>query len=153
MSLQPNRSIPSRLSELAAVLLLGTCAIGGSAFAQTAATPAAAPAASPAAPAAAAPAAPAAAPAAPAGPVVGNAEAARNKISMCIGCHGLPGYRSSFPEVYSVPMIAGQSAKYLELALSEYKSGSRSHLTMVGIAKSLSEQDIADVAAYYSNLK
>ena len=83
----------------------------------------------------------------------GDVQAARDKVSMCIGCHGLPGYRSSFPEVYNVPMIAGQNAKYIETALNEYKSGSRSHLTMVGIAKSLSEQDIADVAAYYSNLK
>ena len=134
-----NRSISRRISALAVATLIGTCAIGGTAFAQTApATPAAA--------------APAAAPAAP-GPIVGNVDAARNKVSMCIGCHSLPGYRSSFPEVYSVPMIAGQNAKYIEMALSEYKSGMRSHLTMVGIAKSLSEQDIADVAAYYSNLK
>ncbi|QEI07153.1 cytochrome c [Pigmentiphaga aceris] len=138
-----NRSISRRISALAFASLIGTCAIGGSAFAQ--ATPAAPPATAPAP-------TPAAAPAAP-GPVVGNVDAARNKVSMCIGCHGLPGYRSSFPEVYSVPMIAGQNAKYLEMALSEYKSGARSHLTMVGIAKSLSEQDIADVAAYYSNLK
>lgn len=111
-------------------------------MAQTAPAPAAAPAA-------------AAAPATPAtpAPIVGNVDAARGKVSMCIGCHGLPGYRSSFPEVYTVPMIAGQNAKYIEMALNEYKTGSRSHLTMVGIAKSLSEQDIADVAAYYSNLK
>lgn len=129
-----NRSISNRISDLAATLLIGTCAIGGTAFAQAA--PAAATAA-----------------AAPAGPVVGNVDAARGKVSMCIGCHGLPGYRASFPEVYSVPMIAGQNAKYIEMALNEYKSGNRSHLTMVGIAKSLSEQDIADVAAYYSNLK
>ena len=133
-----NRSISRRISALAVATLIGACAIGGTAFAQTApATPPAAPAAAPAAP----------------GPVVGNVDAARNKVSMCIGCHGLPGYRSSFPEVYTVPMIAGQNAKYIETALNEYKSGSRSHLTMVGIAKSLSEQDIADVAAYYSNLK
>jgi cytochrome c553 len=133
-----NRSISRRISALAVATLLGACAIGGTAFAQNApATPAATPAAAPAAP----------------GPIVGNVDAARNKVSMCIGCHGLPGYRSSFPEVYNVPMIAGQNAKYIETALNEYKSGSRSHLTMVGIAKSLSEQDIADVAAYYSNLK
>ena len=133
-----NRSISRRISALAVATLIGACAIGGTAFAQTApATPAAAPAAATAAP----------------GPIVGNVDAARNKVSMCIGCHGLPGYRSSFPEVYNVPMIAGQNAKYIETALNEYKSGSRSHLTMVGIAKSLSEQDIADVAAYYSNLK
>jgi len=86
-------------------------------------------------------------------PVVGNAEAARGKVSMCIGCHGIPGYKSSFPEVYHVPMIAGQNAKYIEAALREYASGARSHPTMDSVAKSLSEQDIADVAAYYANLK
>lgn len=86
-------------------------------------------------------------------PITGSVEAARDKVSMCIGCHGVPGYRASFPEVYHVPMIAGQNAKYLEAALKEYASGNRSHPTMVGIAQSLSEQDIADVAAYYANLK
>jgi len=83
----------------------------------------------------------------------GNIDAARDKISMCIGCHGIPGYKASFPEVYHVPMIAGQNAKYIEAALREYASGARSHPTMDAIAKSLSDEDIADLAAYYSNLK
>lgn len=81
--------------------------------------------------------------------VQGNAEAARNKISMCIGCHGIPGYKASFPSVYSVPMISGQSPKYLENALMAYKKGERSHPTMRGIAATLSDQDMADLAAYY----
>jgi len=85
--------------------------------------------------------------------VTGNADAARDKNSMCIGCHGIAGYKASFPEVYHVPMIAGQNAKYIEAALKEYASGARTHPSMVGIAKSLSEQDIADLAAYYSSLK
>jgi cytochrome c553 len=84
---------------------------------------------------------------------VGNIQNARDKISMCIGCHGIPGYKASFPEVYHVPMIAGQNAAYIEAALNEYKKGSRSHPTMDAIAGSLSDQDIADVAAYYANLK
>jgi len=79
----------------------------------------------------------------------GNAEAARNKVSMCIGCHGIPGYKASFPSVYSVPMIAGQSPKYIEGALLAYRKGDRNHPTMRGIAGSLSDQDIADLAAYY----
>jgi len=82
--------------------------------------------------------------------VVGNAKAAPNKIEMCIGCHGIPGYKASFPEVYQVPMIGGQSAKYIESALHAYKKGDRKHPSMRGIAASLSDQDIADVAAYYS---
>ena len=84
---------------------------------------------------------------------VGNAQNARDKISMCIGCHGIKGYKASFPELYRVPMIAGQNAKYIEAALHEYKKGARSHPTMDAIAGSLSDQDIADLAAYYSNLK
>ena len=83
----------------------------------------------------------------------GNLEAAKAKVSMCIGCHGISGYRASFPEVYSVPMIAGQNAAYLQAALRAYASGERTHPTMDAIAKSLSDQDIADLAAYYSKLK
>lgn len=88
--------------------------------------------------------------AASAADVVGNAKAAPNKIEMCIGCHGIPGYKATFPEVYQVPMIGGQSAKYIEAALHAYKKGDRKHPSMRGIAMSLSDQDIADVAAYYS---
>ena len=65
--------------------------------------------------------------------VQGSAEAARNKVSMCIGCHGIPGYKASFPSVYSVPMISGQSPKYLENALMAYKKGERSHPTCVAL--------------------
>ena len=83
----------------------------------------------------------------------GNVEAAKAKVSMCIGCHSIPGYKASFPEVYSVPKIAGQNEKYLQVALRAYASGERTHPTMDAIAKSLSAQDIADIAAYYTSLK
>jgi cytochrome c553 len=82
--------------------------------------------------------------------VVGNPQAARGKIEMCVGCHGIPDYKATFPEVYRVPMIGGQSAKYIEAALQAYKKGDRKHPSMRGIAASLSDQDIADVAAYYA---
>jgi cytochrome c553 len=81
--------------------------------------------------------------------VKGDAKAAEQKIAMCIGCHGIKGYQASFPEVYRVPMISGQNAKYIAAALNAYKKGERKHPTMRGIADSLSEQDIADVSAYY----
>ena len=81
----------------------------------------------------------------------GNAEAARSKISMCTGCHGIPGYKTVYPRVYQVPMITGQQPVYLVNALQAYKSGARSHPSMRGIAQSLSEQDMADLAAYYSS--
>lgn len=86
-------------------------------------------------------------------PLKGNIEAGREKNSMCIGCHGIPGYKASFPEVYSVPMIAGQNQQYLIVALRAYASGERTHPTMDAISSSLSEQDMADLAAYYANLK
>jgi cytochrome c553 len=81
--------------------------------------------------------------------VKGDAKAAEQKIAMCIGCHGIKGYQASFPEVYRVPMISGQNAKYIVSALNAYKKGERKHPTMRGIADSLSEQDMADLGAYY----
>lgn len=86
-------------------------------------------------------------------PVKGSIEAGREKNSMCVGCHGIPGYKASFPEVYSVPLIAGQNAQYIIVALRAYASGERTHPTMDAISSSLSEQDMADLAAYYANLK
>jgi cytochrome c553 len=88
---------------------------------------------------------------APAQTPAGNAEAAKGKISMCTGCHGIPGYKTVFPSVYQVPMITGQQAVYIVNALQAYKSGARSHPSMRGIAQSLSDQDMADLAAYYSS--
>ncbi|WP_338849894.1 cytochrome c [Massilia sp. W12] len=85
--------------------------------------------------------------------VKGDAKAAANKVAMCIGCHGIPGYKATFPEVYQVPMLGGQSAKYLESALKAYRKGERKHPSMRGIAEGLSDQDIADVAAYYAEQK
>ncbi len=83
----------------------------------------------------------------------GNAERAKGKISMCIGCHGIPAYRNAFPEVYHVPMIAGQSPGYIVSALKAYKAGERNHGTMRSIAGGLSEDDMADIAAYYAGAK
>lgn len=84
--------------------------------------------------------------------ITGNAENGSKKVAMCVGCHGIIGYQASFPEVHKVPMIAGQSATYIVSALAAYKGGDRKHPTMRAIADSLSEQDIADLAAYYSQL-
>ena len=86
--------------------------------------------------------APAAAPAA-------GAKSIQGQVAMCIGCHGIPGYQASFPEVHKVPMISGQSAKYIAAALTAYKNGDRRHPTMRGIADPLTEQQINEIAAYY----
>lgn len=75
------------------------------------------------------------------------------KNSMCMGCHGIPGWRNAYPEVYPVPKLGGQHAQYIINALKEYKSGARTHQTMHAIASSLTDQDMADLAAYYSAKK
>ena len=82
--------------------------------------------------------------------VAGDAQAGAKKADMCIGCHGIPGYQNSFPEIHKVPMISGQSDKYIVAALTAYKKGDRKHPSMRGIAGSLTEQDMADLAAFYS---
>jgi cytochrome c553 len=80
----------------------------------------------------------------------GNAQDGAKKAAMCMGCHNIPGYQASFPEVHKVPKISGQDAGYITAALTEYKKGERKHPTMRAVAGSLSDQDIADLAAFYS---
>jgi cytochrome c553 len=82
--------------------------------------------------------------------IKGDAARGATLNATCIGCHGIPGYQASFPEVYRVPAISGQNDKYIIAALNAYKKGDRKHATMRAIVASLSEQDIADLAAYYA---
>ena len=86
------------------------------------------------------------------GPRAGDAVAGAKNVAMCIGCHNISGYQASFPEIYKVPKIAGQSAAYIAAALNGYRKGERRHPTMRAVASSLSDQDIADLAAYYAQL-
>lgn len=79
----------------------------------------------------------------------GDAKAGADKFYTCIGCHGIEDYSNVYP-TYRVPKIGGQSAQYIETALKAYRDGQRSHPTMKGQAMSLSDQDIADIAAYLS---
>jgi cytochrome c553 len=81
------------------------------------------------------------------------ADPAHDKVSMCIGCHGIPGYKTAYPEVYHVPKIGGQSPIYIANALKAYRTGERWHPSMRGIAASLSDKDIEDIAAYYGGAK
>jgi len=67
------------------------------------------------------------------------------------GCHGVPGTDNAYPQ-YPVPKIAGQNEQYLINALHGYKSGDRTHPTMVAQAQSLSDQEIQDIAAYLSGI-
>ena len=124
---------------LTPLLALAVACVTGLAHSQT---PVAAPATAPmTAPVAAA--VPAQAP----GPT--GAKTVQAKVAVCIGCHGIPGYQASFPEVYRVPMISGQNAKYIIAALNAYKAGDRKHPTMRGISSALSDQDMNDIGAYY----
>lgn len=83
-------------------------------------------------------------------PAANAGQLIEGKVAMCVGCHGIPRYQTNFPEVYKVPKISGQNEKYIAAALNAYKKGERRHPSMRGIAESLSEQDIAEIAAYYS---
>jgi cytochrome c553 len=83
-------------------------------------------------------------------PPAGDAVAGSQKTQMCVGCHGITGWRTAYPEVYKVPKLGGQHEAYLAKALQEYRSGARSHPSMRAIATSLSDKDIADLAAYYA---
>ncbi len=79
-----------------------------------------------------------------------DAKRGESQAAMCIGCHGIPGYRASFPEVYNVPKISGQNAAYIVAALTAYAKGERKHPSMRGIAGTLTEQDMKDLGAFYS---
>jgi cytochrome c553 len=80
----------------------------------------------------------------------GDVARGQKQAAMCIGCHGIAGYQASFPEVHRVPMISGQTAGYITAALQAYAKGERRHPTMKGISTSLSEQDMADLGAFYA---
>jgi cytochrome c553 len=73
------------------------------------------------------------------------------KNAMCIGCHGINGYHTGFPEVYKVPKLSGQNSAYIVSALNDYKTGARKHPSMGTMALSLTDKDAADLAAYYES--
>lgn len=78
----------------------------------------------------------------------GNAELGKMKSQTCTACHGEDG-RGIAP-IY--PVLAGQHADYLALALRQYRSGERSNAIMAPMAGPLSDDDIADLAAFYASL-
>ena len=80
----------------------------------------------------------------------GDPARGRARAQMCEGCHGIADYRTAYPEVYPVPRIGGQQAAYIVKTLQDYKTGARKHPTMRGIAATLTEQDMADLASYYA---
>ena len=82
----------------------------------------------------------------------GNADNGKIISYTCTGCHGIPFYKNAVP-VYHVPRIGGQNEAYIVSALKAYRSGERSHETMKAQASNLSDQDIDDIAAYFTSLK
>ena len=77
-------------------------------------------------------------------------QAAKIRLSMCYGCHGIPGYKTAFPEVYHVPKLGGQQQAYLVKALQAYRSGERSHPSMRGISRDLTDEEMNALAAFYA---
>lgn len=84
-------------------------------------------------------------------PAAADGDAARGQklAYTCMGCHGIENYKNAYPK-YSVPKLGGQSEAYIAAALAEYQSGSRWHPTMKGLASALTEQDRADLGAYFA---
>jgi cytochrome c553 len=82
----------------------------------------------------------------------GNVEQGKIKSETCLGCHGVPSYTNVYP-TYHVPLLGGQHADYIVAALKGYKSGERNHGTMQAQAAGMSEEDMADIGAYFQSLK
>jgi cytochrome c553 len=74
----------------------------------------------------------------------------RIKAETCLGCHAIPSYTNTYP-VYHVPKVGGQNEAYIISALLAYRDGQREHETMHGNAQGLSDQDIADIAAFFAS--
>lgn len=81
--------------------------------------------------------------------IKGNIERGKQLSTTCIGCHGVDG-NSIVP---SFPKLAGQGSAYIIKQIQDYKSGKRENATMLGIASTLTEKDMIDLASYYSAQK
>jgi len=81
----------------------------------------------------------------------GNPEEGRVLAFTCAGCHGIAEATNVYP-TYHVPKIVGQNEAYLVSSLKAYRSGERQHPTMRAQSSSFSDQDIADLAAYFAAL-
>lgn len=86
---------------------------------------------------------------APQAAAAGNAERGATLAYTCLGCHAIPNYKNIYP-TYSVPKLRGQTPEYLVLSLQAYRNKERSHGTMHAQAVSMSDQDMADIAAYFA---
>jgi cytochrome c553 len=80
----------------------------------------------------------------------GDPTAGRAKSEACLGCHGIPSYNNVYP-TYHVPKLAGQHADYIAAALKAYRDGQRNHPTMSSQADAMTDQDMADIGAFWQN--
>jgi cytochrome c553 len=86
-------------------------------------------------------------------PVTGNVAAGKEKAASCAACHGIDGNGNPDDPASAIyPRLAGQHEDYLRKVLREYNSGKRKNAIMNGMAAPLSEQDQADLAAYFASL-
>ncbi len=81
--------------------------------------------------------------------VAGDAEAGKQKATLCLTCHG----EGNTVQGVGTPIISGQYEDYLIHAMKSYRSGARNNPVMAGFSASLSDQDIEDLAAYYSQME
>lgn len=77
-----------------------------------------------------------------------DAVAGKNKSAVCATCHGADG--NSINPVW--PSLAGQNQNYLSKQMTDFRDGNRKDVTMSPMAAALTDQDIADLAAYYTSL-
>ena len=81
-----------------------------------------------------------------------DAEAGRDLTFTCTGCHSIAGMRNAYPG-YTVPKIGGQKADYLLAALKAYRDGTREHPTMHAQTAQFTDQDLRNIAAYFSSIQ
>jgi len=81
--------------------------------------------------------------------LAGDASVGKDKSMLCAGCHGAEGISMS-PDI---PNLAGQKEAYLVKAIKDYKTGARKNPMMTSMVSNLTDADIDDLAAYFSNLK
>ena len=80
----------------------------------------------------------------------GDVATGRKAAETCLGCHAVETYFNVYP-TYHVPKVGGQGAAYIEAALKAYRDGGRKHDTMNANASNLSDQDIANIAAFFAS--
>lgn len=82
--------------------------------------------------------------------IAGDPEAGKYTAQTCLGCHGIPGNTNVYP-TYHTPKLGGQNAEYIIDAMEAYRAGDREHALMQAQARSLTDEEIRDIAAFFAN--